>query len=99
MMAGIIVSEDEKKEILKLNERKNSLAELNVALDEEDSAQNKNLRQRVCDDINEVFVNMNRWWYKIIKKYNMDEGKSYYIRFDENCIYEDLNCDNCSFRN
>ncbi|GEM_PF-927834 len=99
MMAGIIVSEDEKKEILKLNERKNSLVELNVALDEEDSLQNQSLKQNICDDINEVFANMNRWWYKIIKKYNMDEDRSYYIKFDENCIYEDLNFDNCSFGN
>lgn len=99
MMAVIIVSEDEKKEILKLNERKNSLVELKIVLDEENSAQNQSLKQNVRNDINEVFANMDRWWYEIIKKYNMDEGKSYYIKFDKNCIYEDLNCDNCSFKN
>ncbi|HCX62525.1 MAG TPA: hypothetical protein DHU59_08820 [Clostridiales bacterium] len=75
------VTEDEKNEIKKLVERKNSLIEVKSILnDNELISRQKRDKEIVEKDINE-------WWAIILKKYNLEHiNNCHFINFENNCI-------------
>ena len=78
------VSEEEKKEILTLFERKNGLSEL-VKIVKNDDA----LYEKLVTDMGATSTKFQAWWDKTSQKYQweMTTGGNWEIDFDTNTIY------------
>jgi CXXX repeat modification system protein len=78
------VSEDEKKEILTLFERKNGLAELAKLIKADDA-----LYEKLVRDMGATSTKFQAWWDRMSKKYQwqMREGGNWEIDFETNEIY------------
>lgn len=76
------VTEDEKKELLILVERNNSLIEVINILEDYELIN----RQEYDKEINEKDIN--EWWAIILRKYNLEHLSScYFLNFENNCIF------------
>ena len=78
------VSEEEKKEILTLFERKNGLAELAKIVKNDDA-----LYEKLVTDMGATSTKFQAWWDKMSQKYQWEtkEGGNWEIDFDTNSIY------------
>ena len=78
------VSEEEKKEILTLFERKNGLTELAKIVKDDDA-----LYEKLVTDMGATFTKFQVWWDKMSKKYQweMKEDGNWEIDFETNTIY------------
>lgn len=79
------VSEQEKKEIQQLFERRNGLTELAKII----TADNDALYQKLVKDMGETATNFQQWWDKMYEKYQWErtENGSWEINFQTNEIY------------
>lgn len=86
-----VVTENEKREILILNERKSSLKELlltldspMLTLDERDS-----MYKKIIEDMEEVSLKYREWWTEKSSKYNWkySENGEWSINFHTNEIF------------
>lgn len=79
------VSEQEKKEIQQLFERRNGLTELAKII----TADNDTLYQKLVKDMGETATNFQQWWDKMYEKYQWErtENGSWEINFQTNEIY------------
>lgn len=89
-----MVTEREKKEILRLYERKNALKELYVTLSSPylTEEEKKALYERIIEDMQETSSQYNEWWREMPKKYrwkSMENGR-WTINFETNEIYLDV---------
>jgi CXXX repeat modification system protein len=78
------VSEEEKKEILTLFERKNGLIELAKIIKADDA-----LYEKLVTDMGATSTKFQTWWDKTSQKYQweMKEGGNWEIDFETNTIY------------
>lgn len=78
------VSEEEKKEILMLFERKNGLIELAKIVKDDDA-----LYEKLVCDMGATSTKFQAWWDKMSQKYRweMEEGGNWEIEFETNNIY------------
>ena len=78
------VSEEEKKEILTLFERKNGLAELAKIVKDDDV-----LYEKLVTDMGATSTKFQAWWDTMSKKYQwkLKEGGNWEIDFETNTIY------------
>jgi len=78
------VSEEEKKEIQTLYERKNGLAELAKIVRDDDA-----LYEKLVCDMGATSIRFQAWWDKMSQKYQweMKEGGNWEIDFETNTIY------------
>ena len=78
------VSEEEKKEILTLFERKNGLAELAKIVKNDDA-----LYEKLVTDMGATSTKFQAWWDKMSQKYQweMKESGNWEIDFETNSIY------------
>lgn len=77
------VTNDEKIEIEMFVERRNSLEEVKIILEDEE------LIKKQERDVTKNENDINVWWDKIFKKYDIQNTNQYYyfINFDDNYIY------------
>lgn len=83
------VTEEEKREIKTLFERRNGLKELTKILDHT----NEELYEKLIRDINSTQEKYKKWWNRMGQKYlweGMDDGK-WEINFETNNIYLIMN--------
>lgn len=78
------VTEEEKKEILLLFERKNGLSELAQIIKENDA-----LYERFISDMGHTATKFQEWWNLKAKKYNWESqpGGNWEIDFNTNEVY------------
>jgi len=78
------VSEEEKKEILTLFERKNGLTELAKIVKDDDA-----LYEKLVMDMGATSTKFQAWWDRMSQKYQweMKEGGNWNIDFETNAIY------------
>lgn len=78
------VSEEEKKEILTLFERKNGLTELAKIIKADDA-----LYEKLVMDMGATSTKFQAWWDKMSQKYQweMKENGNWEIDFETNAIY------------
>jgi CXXX repeat modification system protein len=78
------VTEEEKKEILYLFERKNGLAELSKIVKSDDA-----LYDKMVMDMGATSTKFQAWWDKTAEKYQWEtkEGGNWEINFETNEIY------------
>jgi CXXX repeat modification system protein len=78
------VSEEEKKEILTLFERKNGLTELAKIVKDDDA-----LYEKLVMDMGATSTKFQAWWDKMSQKYQweMKEGGNWEIDFETNSIF------------
>lgn len=79
------VTEDEKKEIQSLFERKNALNELAKIL----TADNEILYEKLVQDIGETSSKFQGWWDRMAQQYNWERAENglWEINFDTNEIF------------
>ena len=79
------VTEEEKKEIQTLFERRNGLNELAKIL----TADNELLYEKLVKDIGETSLKFQGWWDRMAKQYNWEraDNGNWEIDFDTNDIY------------
>lgn len=79
------VSEQEKKEIQQLFERRNGLTELAKII----TVDNDALYQKLVKDMGETATNFQQWWDEMYEKYQWErtENGSWEINFQTNEIY------------
>lgn len=79
------VTEEEKKEIQTLFERRNGLNELAKIL----TAENEALYEKLIKDMGETGLKFQNWWSRMGEKYQWEsiEGGNWEIDFDTNEIY------------
>lgn len=79
------VTEEEKKEIQSLFERKNGLSELSKIL----TADNDSLYEKLIKDMGETGTRFQQWWDRMSTKYEWerDPQGNWEIDFDTNDIY------------
>lgn len=79
-----IVTEEEKKEILALFERKNGLAELAQIVKNDDA-----MYEKMVQDMGATATRFQRWWDTKAEKYEWEstEGGNWEIDFETNEIY------------
>ncbi|MBQ9212768.1 MAG: CXXX repeat peptide modification system protein [Bacteroidales bacterium] len=79
------VTEDEKKEIQSLFERKNGLAELSKIL----TADNAELYEKLVKDMGETGTKFQSWWDRMSAKYSWESSENghWEINFDTNEIF------------
>ncbi|MDR0431381.1 MAG: CXXX repeat peptide modification system protein [Tannerellaceae bacterium] len=79
-----VVTEEEKKEILALFERKNGLAELAKIVKDDDTMYEKMVR-----DMGATSTRFQQWWDTMAEKYQWEsiEGGNWEIDFSTNEIY------------
>lgn len=86
-----IVTEDEKKEILRLHERKNALKELYITLTSPylSEEERRTLYEMTINDLEKTVSQFDSWWRRMPKKYNFKSMKNGYwtIDFETNEIY------------
>lgn len=76
------VTEDEKKELLKLVERNNSLIEVKSLLEDYELI----ILQESDKEI--IEKDINKWWLTMLKKYNLEHiSRCCFLNFESNCIY------------
>ncbi|MDR2057898.1 MAG: CXXX repeat peptide modification system protein [Dysgonamonadaceae bacterium] len=77
------VTEEEKKEILSLFERKNGLVELAKIIKSDDALYDKMVR-----DMGATATQFQAWWDRMVKKYQWEskEGGNWEINFETNEI-------------
>lgn len=78
------VTEDEKKEIQKLYERRNGLHELARIL----NADNEDLYERLVKDLGDTSTKFQKWWDDMVEKYHWESSPngSWEINFQSNEI-------------
>lgn len=78
------ISEDDKKELIKIYERKNSLEELVIEISEEEK-----MYSQIRTDLEITSVTINEWWAKIAFKYNLkfDEKGQWELNFETNEVF------------
>jgi CXXX repeat modification system protein len=78
------VTEDEKKEILSLFERKNGLAELAKIVKDDDT-----LYEKMVKDMGATSTRFQQWWDNMATKYRWEstEGGNWEIDFETNEIF------------
>lgn len=86
------VTEEEKKEIQSLFERRNALTELAKVLD----ASNEALYEKLIKDMGETSTKFQSWWDRMSQSYKWEsaENGNWEINFETNEIY--LVCQGCS---
>lgn len=79
------VTEEEKKEIQRLYERKNGLNELTKIL----SPENSELYEKLVADMGETQSRFQTWWNRMSNKYEWEsiDGGNWEIDFDTSDIY------------
>ena len=78
------VSEEEKKEILTLFERKNGLTELAKIVKDDDA-----LYEKLVTDMGATSIKFQAWWDRMSQKYHweMKEDGNWEIDFESNSIF------------
>jgi len=85
-----VVTEDEKKEILSLFERKNGLAELAKIVKDDDT-----MYEKMVKDMGATSTRFQQWWDTMAAKYQWEsmEGGNWEIDFETNEIFLKLTND------
>lgn len=99
-MLSINITEEERDEIEKLNNRKNSLKSLSLTLaDSELDIDERNwFYEKLINDISTTDKLYEEWWNKTCDKYKLDKDNSvkYYVDFERMIIEEDVEVSCCS---
>lgn len=88
----------EKNQLENIIERINSLNHLIIVLNENQEylEEKKLYSEAIIDDIKNTKIQGNNWWINIIKKYELDSKKRYFVNF-KNCdiiMANTLKCEN-----
>lgn len=85
------VTEDERKEIQRLHERRSALKELYLTLASPylDEEERRTLYERIIDDLEKTISQYDSWWREIPKKYQWKskEKGHWIIDFETNVVY------------
>lgn len=87
-MIKIMIAKNEKKELLNLYERKNSLNELQIIAEENYFNEfDKETIHSIKEDIEKNEHDIVQWWKTTLNKYGIANNSNCYMKFSENCIY------------